>query len=229
MLRVSSKIAHNCDVDGSFRAKSVQPLPAPDVFGILQERRKRLLDVVLASILLVFLSPVLVVVAIAIKATSKGPVLFRQTRYGRFKRTFVINKFRTMNVVEDGYKFVQARQNDPRVTKLGKLLRRSSIDELPQLWNVILGEMSLVGPRPHAISMDDDYSRRIPGYGRRYLMRPGMTGLAQCTGFRGETKNIDQMVGRVNRDIDYVRNRNMMLDLKIMTRTIICLLKQDAY
>ena len=156
-------------------------------------------------------------------------MLFKQRRYGRFKMQFTILKFRTMNVMESGEKFTQAHRNDPRITKLGAFLRRTSLDELPQLWNVICGDMSLVGPRPHAISMDDDYARRIRGYNRRFLMKPGITGLAQCTGFRGNTEKIQQMIGRLCRDIYYVRNRSMTLDIRILAMTVVSLLSHDAY
>ena len=229
MLVVSSAITERCGAGPNFIANSIKRLPKKGMVGILQERRKRIFDFVIASFLLVFLAPVLIMVAIAIKLTSKGPVLFQQRRYGRFKMQFTIFKFRTMSVMESGENFTQAKKNDPRITKLGAFLRRTSLDELPQLWNVIRGDMSLVGPRPHAISMDDDYARRLHGYNRRFLMKPGITGLAQCKGFRGNTERMQQMIGRLCRDIYYVRNRTMILDCRILAMTVVSLLTHDAY
>lgn len=229
MLVVSSAITERCGAGPNFIANSIKKLPKKGMVGILQERRKRIFDFVIASFLLVFLAPVLVLIAIAIKLTSEGPVLFQQRRYGRFKMQFTILKFRTMSVMESGHNFTQAQKNDPRITKLGAFLRRTSLDELPQLWNVVCGDMSLVGPRPHAIAMDDDYARLIRGYNRRFLMKPGITGLAQCKGFRGNTERMRQMIGRLSRDIYYVRNRSMALDIRIMAMTVVSLLTHDAY
>lgn len=229
MLIVSSAITERCGAGLNFRANSIKRLPKLGMVGILQERRKRIFDFLLASLLLVFLAPVLVIIAIAIKLTSDGPVLFQQRRYGRFKMQFTILKFRTMNVMESGKNFTQAKRNDPRITKLGAFLRRTSLDELPQLWNVIRGDMSLVGPRPHAIAMDDDYARKIFGYNRRFIMKPGITGLAQCKGFRGNTDKMQKMIGRLCRDVYYVRNRTMTLDMRILAMTVVSLLTHDAY
>ncbi|MEP2942169.1 MAG: sugar transferase [Hyphomicrobiales bacterium] len=229
MLIVSSAITERCGAGLNFRANSIKRLPKLGMVGILQERRKRIFDFLLASFLLVFLAPVLILIAIAIKLTSEGPVLFQQRRYGRFKIQFTIFKFRTMSVMESGDNFTQARKHDPRITKLGAFLRRTSLDELPQLWNVVRGDMSLVGPRPHAIAMDDDYARKIFGYNRRFLMKPGITGLAQCKGFRGNTEKMQQMIGRLCRDIYYVRNRSMSFDIRILAMTVVSLLTHDAY
>ncbi|MEO1067493.1 MAG: sugar transferase [Pseudomonadota bacterium] len=216
-------------LDQNFRAKTIKRLPEPGTYNILQRRRKRIFDTLVASVLFVFLLPALLVIAIGIKATSQGPVLFRQTRYGRFKQPFEILKFRTMTVQESGDNFQQAVKDDPRVTSFGKFLRRTSLDELPQLWNVIRGDMSLVGPRPHATSMDDELAKRIIGYDNRFLMRPGITGLAQCKGFRGGTEHMSQIIGRLCRDLYYVRNRSMSMDLRILFETAIGLLRHDAY
>lgn len=229
MLRVSSSTAEKCNVDQRFKAGSIERLEQPGMIGILQDRRKRLFDFVVAVFLLIFLAPAFVIISAMIRLTSKGPVLFRQKRYGRFKRPFHILKFRTMTVMEEGEDFKQATRNDVRITRLGAILRRTSLDELPQLWNVACGDMSLVGPRPHAISMDDEYAGLIPGYDRRFLMRPGITGLAQCKGYRGGTDHINQMIGRLSRDIYYVRNRTMKMDFSILAATILALLKHDAY
>lgn len=229
MLRVSSTTAAKCAVGAKFTANSITRLSQNGMLGILQERRKRMFDFVVAMSLLIFLAPAMIIIALAIKLTSRGPVLFRQTRYGRFKRPFEILKFRTMSVMENGDDFLQAQRDDPRITQLGAFLRRTSLDELPQLWNVVRGEMSLVGPRPHAISMDDAYAKQISGYDRRFLMRPGITGLAQCKGFRGGTDRMSQMIGRLCRDIYYVRNRSMTLDVSILAMTLVALFKNDAY
>jgi len=229
MLVISSAITEQCGAGANFRANSIKKLTKSGMVGILQERRKRIFDFVVASGLLVFLLPALILIAVAIKATSSGPVLFRQSRYGRFRQKFTILKFRTMTVMEEGDKFTQVCPNDPRITRLGAFLRRTSLDELPQLWNVICGEMSLVGPRPHAISMDDGYAGHIIGYNRRFLMRPGITGLAQCKGFRGNTSQKKHIIGRLCRDIYYVRNRTMMLDMRILAMTVASLFTHDAY
>ena len=229
MLRISNTTAAKCAVDKNFNAKSIRSLPGSNSYGILQERRKRIFDVTIASLLLLFLLPVLLVIAVAVKLTSKGPALFTQSRYGRFKKEFLIVKFRTMTVMENGENFTQAARNDARITPLGAFLRQTSLDELPQLWNVIKGDMSLVGPRPHAIAMDDEFAKHLQGYDRRFLMRPGITGLAQCTGFRGETRTMQQIIGRLCRDIYYVRNRTMLMDIKILASTLAGLLKHDAY
>lgn len=230
MLRVSSSTAKKCELPEVLSGPSLTKLRnANGSIGIMQERRKRVFDFLVASFLLVFLSPLLLITAIAIKVSSRGPVLFRQERYGRFKVPFEILKFRTMTVLENGDDFKQATRNDSRITRLGAFLRRTSIDELPQLWNVMRGDMSLVGPRPHAIAMDDDYATRIPGYDRRFLLRPGITGLAQSSGYRGETDHLDKMVGRIDCDVHYVFNRTMMMDINILGSTVVALVRHDAY
>ncbi len=229
MLRISNSIAQKCGANLGFKANSIKQLPQGNMLGILQERRKRLFDIVVSASLLIFLFPALLIIAFAIYITSSGPVLFKQERYGRFKRPFMILKFRSMTVMEAGNNFTQATRNDPRITRLGSFLRRTSLDELPQLWNVFRGDMSLVGPRPHCISMDDDYAKRIADYDQRFLMRPGITGLAQATGFRGNTNDMSKMVGRLCRDLHYVRNRTMMMDMKILLQTVKSLLSHDAY
>ena len=154
---------------------------------------KRVLDIFVASAILLFLSPLLAMVAVAIKLSGPGPVIFRQRRNGFNGRPFVIYKFRTMNVLEDGPVVCQATKHDARVTAVGRVLRQSSIDELPQLFNVLKGDMSLVGPRPHAIAHDDEYGAAISNYAYRHHVKPGLTGLAQVNGCRGETVHLDQM------------------------------------
>ena len=191
---------------------------------------KRGEDLLLASVALLLAAPVLLLVAVAIKLDSAGPVFFRQSRMGWNGEIFRIWKFRSMldhplenNVVK------QAERNDPRVTRVGAFIRRSSLDELPQLFNVLMGEMSLVGPRPHAIQHDEEYSRRITDYFARRNIKPGITGLAQVRGFRGETRDLEQMVQRVESDIEYINNWSLWLDVVIMLRTVSALTGKQAY
>jgi Undecaprenyl-phosphate glucose phosphotransferase len=189
---------------------------------------KRCVDVVLATAALVTLLPLLLVTALFIKLDSRGPVFFVQTRDGFNGGTFGIYKFRTMHVMEDGPEVKQATRDDPRVTRIGRWLRRSSIDELPQLFNVISGEMSLVGPRPHAKAHNTEYSKLIANYAFRHHVKPGLTGWAQVNGYRGETRHIEQMKGRVEHDLWYINNWSLLLDIKILLRTLIIALRQDA-
>jgi undecaprenyl-phosphate galactose phosphotransferase/putative colanic acid biosynthesis UDP-glucose lipid carrier transferase len=180
---------------------------------------KRTLDVVLGSTLLVALAPFFAAVGILIKLESPGPLIFRQHRKGFNGREFAIFKFRTMNVLENGRVVFQARRNDTRVTRIGRILRATSIDELPQLINVLRGHMSLVGPRPHAIAHDDGYAKLIANYAFRQHVKPGLTGWAQVNGFRGETSRLELMERRVNCDVWYIRNWSLWLDLKILVLT----------
>jgi Undecaprenyl-phosphate glucose phosphotransferase len=186
---------------------------------IAEQFSKRLCDLVIATIALVALLPLLVVTALAIKLDSAGPVIFRQRRNGFNGREFVILKFRTMTVQEDGPEIPQATRHDDRVTRLGRMLRRASIDELPQLYNVIRGEMSLVGPRPHARAHNDKYSALIAEYAFRHHVKPGITGWAQVNGFRGETIAIEQMQQRVEHDLWYIDNWSLGLDLTVLLRS----------
>lgn len=183
-------------------------------------RIKRLFDVVAAGVALVILFVPLVLVAIAVMIDGPGPVLFRQWRGGRDGRRFQIFKFRTMTCAEDGFDVCQARPGDARVTRVGRILRKTSIDELPQLLNVVRGDMSLVGPRPHALVHDAMYSRLITRYAYRHSVRPGMTGWAQVNGCRGETRDLMAMERRVMRDLAYIRHWTFGLDLMIMVMTV---------
>jgi undecaprenyl-phosphate galactose phosphotransferase/putative colanic acid biosynthesis UDP-glucose lipid carrier transferase len=180
---------------------------------------KRALDLVSAGAGLVILLPLLAVVSLAIKLDSRGPVIFRQSRRGFNGREFLIWKFRTMTVAENGRAICQAKRNDERVTRVGRLLRTTSIDELPQLVNVLRGEMSLVGPRPHAIAHDDEYRRSIGKYAFRHHVKPGITGWAQVNGFRGGTPELDWMKKRIESDLWYIDNWSFWLDLWIIVRT----------
>jgi putative colanic acid biosynthesis UDP-glucose lipid carrier transferase len=181
---------------------------------------KRLEDLLLASMALLLVSPLMLAVTIGIKLTSRGPVFFRQWRYGIDGRPITVYKFRTMNVCEDGYSFKQATECDPRVTALGALLRRMSLDELPQLINVIQGRMSIVGPRPHPVAMNEEFRKLVPGYMLRHKVRPGITGLAQVNGWRGETDTLEKMEKRIEYDLEYLRQWSLYLDFKIIFETL---------
>jgi putative colanic acid biosynthesis UDP-glucose lipid carrier transferase len=187
---------------------------------ILASAQKRLIDIMGAAAGLIVLAPFLFLVAILIKLESPGPVIFRQRRTGRGGRVFHIYKFRTMKVLEDGPVITQASADDGRRTRVGSFLRRSCIDELPQLFNVLIGEMSLVGPRPHAVAHDDYYSKMIPDYRLRFLVRPGIAGLAQVSGFRGETPTVDYMEGRVALDLEYIACWTLKDDVGILLRAV---------
>jgi Undecaprenyl-phosphate glucose phosphotransferase len=182
---------------------------------------KRMFDLLLASAGLILLTPVLLIAAILIKLDSPGPVFFLQHRLGFNQKPFRILKLRTMHTLDDGPVIAQARKNDPRITKVGAWLRRWNIDELPQLFNVVMGDMSLVGPRPHALSHDREYERRIAVYARRHNVKPGITGWAQIHGFRGETDTDEKMSRRVDYDLYYIDNWWLGLDLQILLRTVL--------
>ena len=182
---------------------------------------KRVIDIVGAMLGLVLLAPGLILVSLLVVMESPGPFLFTQRRTGFGGVPFVILKYRTMRVREDGADVTQAKRGDSRVTNIGALLRRSSVDELPQLWNVLKGEMSLVGPRPHALAHDAYYGKVIPEYVQRFRTKPGLTGLAQVEGFRGETAQDSEMADRVTKDLEYIRDWSLLLDIKIILRTIL--------
>jgi Undecaprenyl-phosphate glucose phosphotransferase len=188
---------------------------------------KRLIDVTIASLLLVLMAPLLMSIAVGIRLTSPGPVIFRQRRYGLDGREIVVYKFRTMSVVEDSGWLTQAQRNDERVTRFGRFLRRWSLDEFPQLINVLQGRMSLVGPRPHAVAHNEEYRRLIRGYMVRHKVPPGITGLAQVNGLRGETRRLKDMQRRVQLDLQYVRGWSLWLDLKILALTVPVLFRSD--
>lgn len=183
--------------------------------------QKAIFDRLFAIAALIAVSPLMAAIAIAVKLSSKGPVFFRQTRKGADGRTFRIFKFRTMRAhVEKTGVVQQATRNDPRITPLGGFLRRTSLDELPQFLNVLRGEMSVVGPRPHATAHDDHYQKIVDGYIHRYRIKPGITGWAQVNGFRGETDRIEKMQGRVEHDLYYLRNWSLKLDIRIVIATV---------
>jgi lipopolysaccharide/colanic/teichoic acid biosynthesis glycosyltransferase len=180
-------------------------------------------DVSVAALLIVLLCPLLCMAAIAILVESGRPVIFRQSRTGKDGKVFKIFKFRTMFVLEDGTNVEQAKFGDMRITGVGQWLRRTSIDELPQLFNVLKGDMSLIGPRPHAVAHDNHYAKLIPGYTSRQQVKPGITGLAQVSGARGATPHVSDMAQRVELDLLYIENRSFALDLKILILTVLTL------
>jgi undecaprenyl-phosphate galactose phosphotransferase/putative colanic acid biosynthesis UDP-glucose lipid carrier transferase len=187
--------------------------------SVSEQALKRSFDVVAAGLGVLLLSPLMLMTALLIKLDSRGPIFFTQTRNGFNGRSFRIFKFRTMSVLEDGPEIRQAKRNDPRVTLVGRWLRRTSIDELPQLFNVIGGSMSLVGPRPHAAAHNSEYEKLVANYAFRYHMKPGITGWAQVNGFRGETSSVDLMERRIEFDLWYVNNWSPLLDIRIVWKT----------
>ncbi|MDP9807714.1 putative colanic acid biosynthesis UDP-glucose lipid carrier transferase [Rhizobium tibeticum] len=191
---------------------------------------KRAFDIVFSIAALVLMFPICAVVAVAIKLDSPGPVFFAQSRKGYSGRAFRILKFRSMSVMEDSTDVRQATRNDPRVTRVGSFIRSTSLDELPQFWNVLRGDMSVVGPRPHALVHDDLYGALIAHYASRRHVKPGLTGWAQINGCRGETPTVDRMADRVRHDIWYINNWSLWLDLKIVFLTMVCMVdRRNVY
>ena len=188
------------------------------------------MDLVLTALALVIFLPVFVLTALAIKLDSRGPVIFRQNRKGFNGQQFVMYKFRTMKVQENGPVVVQAARDDPRVTAIGRLLRSASVDELPQLLNVLKGDMSLIGPRPHALAHDDYFEKVVGDYAFRHHVKPGITGWAQCNGARGATPSVEHIAERVKLDLWYINNWSLWLDIQILIKTIAEVLrKRNAY
>ncbi|EOY0938908.1 TPA: undecaprenyl-phosphate glucose phosphotransferase [Klebsiella quasipneumoniae subsp. similipneumoniae] len=181
---------------------------------------KRLEDVIVSTVILILISPVLLIISVAVKFSSPGPVLFRQLRYGMDGKPIRVWKFRSMRVMENDKNVVQATKNDIRVTKVGKFLRSTSLDELPQFFNVLCGQMSVVGPRPHAVAHNEQYRALIQGYMLRHKVKPGITGLAQINGWRGETDTLEKMEKRIEYDLLYIRGWSIWLDLKIIFLTV---------
>lgn len=215
-LLLSNLLESRWNAVGPIPVLSVYDTPFHGVNGWL----KRLEDLVLGGVGLLIAGVPMLLIAAAIKLTSKGPVFFRQHRYGLNGQPIEILKFRTMTVCEDGGEIHQAGVNDARITRLGIFLRRTSLDELPQLVNVLTGEMSLVGPRPHAVSHNEFYRRLIPGYMLRHKVKPGITGWAQVNGWRGETDTVDKMARRIEYDLQYIGGWGLWLDVKILLLTV---------
>lgn len=191
---------------------------------------KRLSDVILSILILILISPVLLLVSLAVKLDSPGPVIFKQRRYGLDGEEIVVYKFRSMTVIENGDSVVQATRNDPRIRPLGAFLRKTSLDELPQFMNVLQGRMSIVGPRPHAVAHNELYRKQIKGYMIRHKVKPGITGWAQVNGYRGETELLEKMEARIDFDLDYLRNWSLPFDFYIILRTVCVVIKdRNAY
>jgi putative colanic acid biosynthesis UDP-glucose lipid carrier transferase len=188
---------------------------------------KRVEDIILGSLILMLIAIPMAIIALGVKLTSRGPVFFKQRRYGLNGEEIRVLKFRTMTVCEDGDKVVQAQKNDQRVTKLGAILRRTSLDELPQFLQVVGGTMSIVGPRPHAVAHNEQYRALIQGYMRRHKVKPGITGWAQVNGWRGETDTLEKMEKRVQYDLEYINGWNLGLDLKIIVMTLWTVMRGD--
>lgn len=181
---------------------------------------KRFSDIVLATLILILISPLLLLIALGVRLSSPGPVIFKQRRNGLDGEEIVVYKFRSMRTMDDGAVVRQATKGDPRITKFGAFLRRTSLDELPQFINVLQGRMSIVGPRPHAVAHNEEYRKLIKAYMVRHKVKPGITGWAQVNGLRGETDTVDKMKARVEYDLEYLRNWSLALDLQIILRTI---------
>lgn len=216
------------------RPAELGPLPVFELkraaLGSSELLMKRTLDVSIALVALLVLSPLLLATAIAIKLESRGPVFFRQRRHGFNNTEFRIFKFRSMRVTEDGPQIKQAVRDDPRVTRVGSFIRKSSIDELPQLFNVIKGEMSLVGPRPHAIAHNEAWMLMVENYAQRHNILPGITGLAQVNGFRGEADTPDKIDSRVKLDLEYIESWSLALDIQILVKTVaVMFFQRTAY
>ena len=208
-----------------FAARTVRVASLP---AVASSRTKRAIDVAFAAAALLLFLPLLVLIAVAIRWESRGEALFRQQRTGLNGQPFRIYKFRTMRVVEDGPQIEQARRNDARVTGVGRLRRKLSLDELPQLLNVLKGDMSLVGPRPHALCHDEAWSRVVPRYTERFRARPGLTGYAQVRGLRGEVTRPDAISQRVAADNAYIERWSVLEDLKLMAMTVPLIFKDTA-
>lgn len=209
--------AHQVSNIGTVGMLDVKQKPLTDWAPVI----KRAEDVVLGSLLLVISLPLFALIPALIKLDSKGPAIFRQRRSGLNEHVFDMLKFRTMTVVEDrGDDMAQAEQDDARVTRMGRILRRTSLDELPQLFNVLKGEMSLVGPRPHALAHDKDFGQMVSTYANRHQVKPGMTGLAQVQGLRGKVSSTENVEARIDADLTYIKNWSLGLDLKILCRTV---------
>ena len=211
---------------GSIQALSVYDTP----FQGASEALKRFEDIVLSFLILCFLFFPMILIAMAVKLTSPGPIIFKQKRYGLDGKKIFVYKFRSMTTQDNGPVVKQATKNDPRITKLGAFLRRTSLDELPQFINVLQGRMSIVGPRPHAIAHNEEYRKIIEGYMLRHKVRPGITGWAQVNGFRGETDTVEKMQKRVEYDLEYIHNWSVWLDVKIIIKTAFgSLFDKNAY
>lgn len=220
---VTDLIQGRVDTVGGIPVVAVCETPFTGLSGLL----KRVSDIVIALLVLILVSPLLLLIGICVKLSSPGPVIFRQRRYGLDGHEILVYKFRSMNVLEDGNRIEQARKEDHRMTRFGAFLRKTSLDELPQFFNVLQGRMSVVGPRPHAVAHNEMYRKLIKGYMLRHKVRPGITGWAQVNGFRGETETLEKMKARIDCDLEYLRNWSLRLDLYILVKTVWVVLKSE--
>ncbi|ACT48705.1 Undecaprenyl-phosphate glucose phosphotransferase [Methylotenera mobilis JLW8] len=195
---------------------AVRETPFTGINGLI----KRITDILLTSIIILLISPLLLIVAVGVKLSSPGPIVFKQRRYGLDGEEILVYKFRSMTTCDNGEHVAQATRNDQRITKFGNFIRKTSLDELPQFVNVLQGRMSIVGPRPHAVSHNEMYRKLITGYMIRHKVKPGITGWAQVNGLRGETETLDKMQARIDYDIEYLRNWSTRLDLYIIFKTV---------
>ncbi len=211
------------DYIGSMPVVSFSQSPHTGIDGVV----KIASDYILATLILILLSPLLLCIALAVKLTSPGPIIFKQRRYGDNGEEIVVYKFRSMTVAEDDDNVIQAKENDQRFTKIGSFLRRTSLDELPQFINVLQGRMSIVGPRPHAVAHNETYRKLIRGYMMRHKAKPGITGWAQVNGWRGETEVLEKMKARIEHDLHYLNNWSLWLDIWIIIRTVWVVLRRN--
>ncbi|GAA5182491.1 hypothetical protein GCM10025771_31900 [Niveibacterium umoris] len=214
------------------RTESVAGMPVVAVcetpFSGFNGLIKRVEDIVLSSIILLLIAPILVAVAIGVKRSSPGPVIFKQRRYGLDGKEIMVYKFRSMSVTEDGAKtYTQVTRNDSRVTPFGAFIRKTSLDELPQFINVLQGRMSIVGPRPHAIAVNEQYRSLIPGYMVRHKVKPGITGWAQVNGYRGGD-DLEHMKGRIQYDLEYLRHWTITMDIWIIIKTALLVVRDES-
>lgn len=223
---VTDLIQGRLDHVGGMPVVAVCETPFTGLDGVI----KRTSDIVLSILILVAISPVLLAVAAAVKLSSPGPVIFRQRRYGLDGKEIVVYKFRSMTTCDDGQNVKQATRGDQRITRVGAVLRRTSLDELPQFFNVLQGRMSIVGPRPHAVAHNEMYRKLVKGYMVRHKVKPGITGWAQVCGYRGETETVEKMEKRIEYDLEYLRTWSLGLDLWIIFKTVVLVVRdRNAY
>ncbi|NWG87702.1 MAG: undecaprenyl-phosphate glucose phosphotransferase [Hydrogenophilaceae bacterium] len=223
---VTDLIQARVDEIGGMPVVAVCETPFYGINGLV----KRASDVVVAGSILTLIAPLMLAISVAVKLSSPGPVLFKQRRYGLDGQEIIVYKFRSMTVCEDGPVIEQAKKEDKRVTRIGAVLRRTSLDELPQFINVLQGRMSVVGPRPHAVAHNELYRKLVKGYMVRHKVKPGITGLAQVSGCRGETDTVEKMQKRIEYDLEYLRRWSLHLDLEIILRTILLVIRdRQAY
>lgn len=221
---VTDLIQARMDAVGRVPVLAVCDTPFSGLNGMV----KRASDVVLSLVILLLISPIMLIVAMLVKMSSPGPIIFKQRRYGLDGKEIMVYKFRSMTVCEDGANVPQARRGDARITRIGGILRRTSLDELPQFVNVLQGRMSICGPRPHAVAHNEMYRKLIKGYMVRHKVKPGITGWAQVNGYRGETETLDKMQARIDYDLEYLRNWSLKLDLYIIVRTVLLVFKDAS-